>query len=64
MVQCSETPGELYLGLYKVTMTTIISLMACYRVGRRGRGGQRGGWEAGGGLNPPLGLFGLAILFT
>ena len=37
--------------------------MACYR-GRQvggGWGGWRGGWEAKGELNPPLGLFGLAM---
>ena len=35
--------------------------MARYKgwVGGRGRGRWRGGWEAGGGLNPLLGLFGL-----
>ena len=27
----------------------------------RGLGGWRGGWEAGGGLNSPLGLFRLAM---
>ena len=45
--------------------------MACYRkwvggwegrgVGRGERGGWRDGWEAGGWLNPLLGLFGLAM---
>ena len=39
--------------------------MAHYRGMRVGRGAVsgkgRGGWEAGGGLNPPLGLFGLAM---
>ena len=36
--------------------------MECYKGGRwEERGvGRGGGWEAGGGLNPPLGLFGLA----
>ena len=32
--------------------------MAHYKGGQVG--GSKGGWEAGGGLNPPLGLFGLA----
>ena len=31
------------------------------RVGERGRVGGGGGWEARGGLNPPLGQFGLAV---
>ena len=37
--------------------------MACYRGGWAGGGGVSGGggWEAGGRLNPPLGLFGLAM---
>ena len=37
--------------------------MACYRSGWvRGGGAGRGGeWEARGGLNHPLGLFGLAM---
>ena len=43
--------------------TTIISLMAHYRMWADGRGGVGvgGGWEAGSGLNPLLGLFGLAM---
>ena len=37
--------------------------MAYYRGMRQEKmGGSRGGWEAGGGLNPPLGLLGLAIV--
>ena len=32
--------------------------MVCYR----GWAGEDGGWEAAGGLNHPLGLFGLAIV--
>ena len=37
--------------------------MVCYRGWAGGRGGAGGGsrWEAGGELNPPLGLFGLAM---
>ena len=37
--------------------------MACYNgwAGGRGRVGGEGGWEVGGRLNPPLGLFGLAM---
>ena len=37
--------------------------MACIRFGQVGGGGVGGGeaWAARGGLNPPLGLFGLAI---
>ena len=37
--------------------------MTHYRgwVGGRGGAGAGGGWEAGGELNPPLGLFGLAM---
>ena len=43
--------------------TTVISLMVRYRgwVGRRGRGRWRGWGKAGGGLNLPLGPFGLAM---
>ena len=43
--------------------TTVISLMAHYRqwVGGRGGADGGGGWETGGGLNPPLRLFGLAM---
>ena len=38
-------------------------MMARYRGGWAKEGGVGGGsgWEAGGGLNPPLGLFGLAM---
>ena len=35
--------------------------MACYRGGQVGGADGEGGWEAGGRLNPPLGLFGLAM---
>ena len=38
-----------------------LSLIAHYRRGGEWGTDEGGRWEAGGGLNPPLGLFGLAM---